>query len=55
LLNKLDRQADDDPRMIEAIDKIQGVVGRRDLSIKQRLLEVGKLLVQVRDAQGVRH
>jgi hypothetical protein len=43
--------------MIEAIDKIVAVVGRSDLSLKARLLEVGKLLVQIRDdaQEGVRH
>jgi hypothetical protein len=55
LLNALDRQADDDPGMIEIFDKIQSVVGRADLPIKQRLLEVGKLLAQVRDAIKIVH
>jgi hypothetical protein len=39
-LHAVDRKADDDPRMIEIVDKIQSVVGRTDLPIKQRLLEV---------------
>ena len=46
----LDRQADNDPATIEIFDKILIVIGRNDLTLKQRLLELGKLLVQFRDA-----
>jgi hypothetical protein len=49
-LNAIDRQADNDPATIEIFDKIQHVIGRSDLSIKQRLLGIGKLLTQARDA-----
>jgi hypothetical protein len=45
----VDRLANEDPAILDILDKIQAVVGRDDLSIKERLLEVGKLLVQVRD------
>jgi hypothetical protein len=55
MLNAIDRKADDDPQTIEIFDKLLIVIDRNDLSLKQRLLEVGKLLVQFRDAQGVRH
>ena len=55
VLNAIDRKADDDPQTIEIFDKLLIVVERSDLSLKQRLLEVGKLFVQFRDAQGVRH
>jgi len=49
-LSFLDRKADDDPQIIEILDKIQSVVARDDLSLKERLLEVGKFFVQIRDA-----
>jgi hypothetical protein len=55
VLNTIDRKADDDPATIEVFDKIQDVIGRKDFSLKQRLLEVGKLLLEFRDAQGVWH
>jgi hypothetical protein len=54
-LNFVDRQADNDPATIEIFDKIHDVIGRNDLSLKQRLLELGKLLVQARDLEGTRH
>jgi hypothetical protein len=43
------------PEMIEAFDRIQAVIGRYSLSIKQRLLEVGKLLTEVRYAGRIIH
>src|SRR6266705_2649360 len=49
-LNVIDRWADDDPATVDIFDKIQNVIGRGDLSIKQRLLEMGELLTQFRDA-----
>lgn len=55
VLNNLDRKADDDPQLMETMDNIQSVVGHRDLSIKQRLLGVGKLLTQARDAIKIVH
>jgi hypothetical protein len=54
-LNFIDRKADDDPATIEIFDKIVAVIGRSDLSLKERLLEVGKLLVQFRDAGRITH
>lgn len=45
----VDRLANDDPAIIDIFDKIQDVIGRTGLSLKERLLEVGKLLMQVRD------
>jgi hypothetical protein len=54
-LNFIDRKADDDPATIEIFDKIVAVIGRSDLTLRQRLLEVGKLLVQVRDAGRITH
>jgi hypothetical protein len=45
----VDRLANDDPAIIDIFDKIQDVIGRADLSLKQRLLEVGRLLTLVRD------
>ena len=45
----VDRQADDDPRMVDLLDKIESIVGRTDLQIKRRLLEVGELLRNWRD------
>ena len=54
-LNAVDRKADGDPATIEVFDRIVIVIGRNDLSLKQRLLEVGKLLTQVRDVDGTRH
>ena len=55
VLNNLDRKAGDDPQLMETMDNIQSVVGHRDLSIKQRLLGVGKLLTQARDAIRIVH
>jgi hypothetical protein len=41
--------ANNDPAIIDIFDKIQDVIGRIDLSMKAKLLEVGRLLTQVRD------
>jgi len=38
-----------DSEMIEILDRIQSVVARKSFSIKKRLLELRKLLVQARD------
>ena len=46
----VDKQADDDALMLEALDKIQVVVGQSDLPIKHRLTEVVRLLYRLRDA-----
>ena len=54
-LNAIERKADDDPQMIEILDKIQAVVGRADLPIKERLLTVGKLLTEARDLIKIVH
>ena len=37
------------PEVIEIVDRIQGVVARKSLPMKGRLLEVGRLLAQARD------
>ena len=55
LLNAIDRKADDDPATLKILDKVLAVIARSDLSLKERLLQVGELFVQFRDAQGVRH
>ena len=47
-LKAVDRLADNDPTVIDILDSIQDVVGRTDLSVKARLIEVGKLLVLAR-------
>ena len=54
-LNAIARKADDDSGMIDIFDKIQSFIGRVDLPIKQRLLEVGKLSAQARDAIKIVH
>jgi hypothetical protein len=54
-LNGIDQKADDDPRLIEILDEMLAVVARDDLSLKERLLMVGKLFVQVRDFKGTHH
>jgi hypothetical protein len=54
-LNFVDRQADNDPATIEIFDKIQDVIARNDMSLKQRLLEVEKLLTEVRDDGRIVH
>jgi hypothetical protein len=38
------------PEMIDALDKLQAVIDRRDLSMKEKLIEIGKTLTEVRDA-----
>lgn len=54
-LNEIDRRADSDPQMIEIFDRIENVIARRDVPLKQRLLEMAKLLVQARDAGKITH
>jgi hypothetical protein len=54
-LNAVERQADNDPAMRDALDNIRDVIGRSDLSLKERLLEVGKIFVQVRDSIKITH
>jgi hypothetical protein len=54
-LNAVDRAADNNPAMLDALDKIRDVIGRADLSTKAKLLEVGKLLTQVRDTIKITH
>jgi hypothetical protein len=49
-LNFVDRQADSDPAVIEVFDKILVAVSRNNLTLNQKLLEVGKLLIKLRDA-----
>jgi hypothetical protein len=43
------------PEMIGASDKILAVIDRSDLSLKQRVLAVGKLLTQIRDTIKIVH
>jgi hypothetical protein len=54
-LAAVDRLADEDPAILDFFDKIQTVAGRADLSTKAKLIEVGKLLMQVRDAIKIVH
>jgi hypothetical protein len=54
-LNAVDRQADNDPAMLDVLDKIQDAIGRAGLSLKERLLEVGKLLNEARDTIKIVH
>jgi hypothetical protein len=54
-LNEIDRRADNDPAMIEIFDKVVAIVTDHDLPLKQRLLELGKLLTEVRDAGRIVH
>jgi hypothetical protein len=54
-LTAADRLAANDPTMLDVLDKIQGVIGRADLTLKDRLLELVKLLTQVRDAIKMTH
>ena len=51
----VDRLVDDDPAIIDIFDKILAVIGRSDLSLKQRLLEVEKLLIQIRNSIIITH
>jgi hypothetical protein len=48
-LNAIDRKADDDPATLEILDKVLAVIARGDLSLTERLLQVGELFVQFRD------
>ena len=54
-LNLIDRKANDDPHMIEMFDRVQTVISRDDLSIKQRLVAVMKVFAELRDAAGTTH
>jgi hypothetical protein len=54
-LNTVDREADNNPAMLEALDKIQDVISRSDLSIKQRLLAIVEVLVRLRDTIKIVH
>jgi hypothetical protein len=54
-LATVDREADNNPAMLDTLDKIQDVIGRADLSLKERLLEVAKLLTEVRDTLKITH
>jgi hypothetical protein len=40
----VDRLANEDPVILEIFDKVQAVIGRADLKLKHRLLEVARLL-----------
>jgi hypothetical protein len=39
-----------DEKFIDALDKLEAMLYRRDLSMKQRLDEIGKILTDARDA-----
>jgi hypothetical protein len=39
-----------EPEFVDLFDKLVAVLDRRDLSIKQRLDEISKILLQARDA-----
>jgi hypothetical protein len=54
-INTIDRRADDDPATIEILDRIHAILGRNDLSMKERLLGLYKLLMEFRDIEGTRH
>jgi hypothetical protein len=54
-INAIDRRADDDPATIEILDRIHAILGRNDLSMKERLLGLCKLLMEFRDIEGTRH
>jgi hypothetical protein len=54
-INAIDRRADDDPATIEILDRIHALLGRNDLSMKERLLGLYKLLMQFRDAGRITH
>ena len=43
------------PSILQFLDNIEAVISRRDLSVKERLLAVAKLLVQARDAIKFTH
>jgi hypothetical protein len=43
------------PAFIDVLDELDAVVARRDLSIKQRLDEVTRILTQARDAGRAVH
>jgi hypothetical protein len=47
-LNTIERLADEDPNVLEIFDKVQTAIDRRDLSLKKRLFEVGRLLTELR-------
>jgi hypothetical protein len=54
-LNAIDRLADSSPAVIDIWDEIQEVIGRNDLSMKKRLLEVVRLATQARDTIKIVH
>jgi hypothetical protein len=47
----IDRQADYDPRTVDALDEIESAVGRTGLPVKQRLLEVSKIVTRWRNVK----
>jgi hypothetical protein len=54
-LKTVDREADNDPAMLDALDEIQAVIDRADLTLKQRLLKVGRILGELRDTLKIVH
>lgn len=51
----VDQLADENPIVLDIFDKIQATIGRADLSMKAKLLEVGRLLTQARAVGKVIH
>jgi hypothetical protein len=54
-LSAVDRLANNDPAIVDIFDRIQAVAGNSNLSLKERLLAVGKLLAEVQAAGRVIH
>lgn len=48
-ISGVDRLANDDPAVVEIYDEILATIGRRDLSTKEKLSALGKLLLQAAD------
>jgi hypothetical protein len=49
-LRHVDQMADEDPCMVESFDQIVAIIERGDLSIKQRLIQIGNVARSLRDA-----
>jgi hypothetical protein len=46
----IERKANDDSEMIEMLDRVQTAISRKDLSIKQRLIEVIRVFTELHAA-----
>ena len=51
----VDRLANEDPQMVETYDRIQDVIGSRNMTLKQRLIEIVTIFVRLRDAGRIIH